>query len=101
MREPGSSYHPEDCQANFAGLLPVATPTVPGVPHQEQAVLQQQTTTTMAQPQMDNLEPHPSGSARPQVDDPPRAVHLHLMLIISEKKHLRQPTLPAGATCPR
>lgn len=25
MREPGSSYHPEDCQAYFSGLLPLAS----------------------------------------------------------------------------
>lgn len=28
MREPGSSHHPEDCQAYFSGLLPLAGMTL-------------------------------------------------------------------------
>lgn len=29
MREPGSSHHPEDCQAYFSGLLPLACTSIP------------------------------------------------------------------------
>lgn len=38
QRRPGSSYHPEDCQTHFSGLLPLARPMLPqrecpGIPH--------------------------------------------------------------------